>query len=190
MNQFTKLLITLCITLPLLMVVGACTSPRAKLNNQDGPTMLDIYRTHMDGLKDTDKATRMSLAESAERLGQPTFLHTSAREIDARFARLPNPDLVMYVTPHLTASRSPVPGYTTVFPMYETVEYALPGEVRITPAARALTTSAATQPAIRPTTLPVAVREGSRASDTRLSRNGASATSALASASNATGRSE
>ena len=51
-------------------------------------------------------------------------------EIDNRFARLPNPDLVMYVTPHLSANgRYPVPGYSTVFPMYETVEYAMPGEV-------------------------------------------------------------
>lgn len=146
-----KIFITAIITLSLLIALGACTSPKQRLNNQDGPTMLEIYRTHMEGLKDTDKATRLSLAESAERLGQPTFLHTSAREIDARFARLPNPDLVMYVTPHLSASRSPVPGYTTVFSMYETVEYALPGEVRntlVTPVPRTLTTaSSPTAPA-------------------------------------------
>ena len=46
------------------------------------------------------------------------------------FPRLPNPSLVMYVFPHLAgAERTPVPGYATTFPLYERVEYALPGEV-------------------------------------------------------------
>ena len=48
---------------------------------------------------------------------------------DAQFRRLPNPDLVMYVFPHPSPeSGYPVPGYSTVLPMYERVEYALPGE--------------------------------------------------------------
>ena len=46
-----------------------------------------------------------------------------------RFARVPNRDLVMVVYPHLAKGKYPVPGYVTVFPMYETVEYALPGEI-------------------------------------------------------------
>ncbi len=36
----------------------------------------------------------------------------------------------MYVFPHLAGPESvPVPGYATRFPLYERVEYALPGEV-------------------------------------------------------------
>ncbi|OTJ42761.1 conjugal transfer protein, partial [Pseudomonas aeruginosa] len=39
------------------------------------------------------------------------------------------PDLVMYVFPHLAGSDpAPVPGYTTVFPFYQRVQYAMPGE--------------------------------------------------------------
>ena len=39
------------------------------------------------------------------------------------------PDLVMYVFPHLAGSDPvPVPGYTTVFPLYQRVQYAMPGE--------------------------------------------------------------
>ena len=35
----------------------------------------------------------------------------------------------MYVFPHLSGSESvPVPGYSTVFPLYQRVHYALPGE--------------------------------------------------------------
>jgi conjugative transfer region lipoprotein (TIGR03751 family) len=51
-------------------------------------------------------------------------------ELDVTFPRLPNPSLVMYVFPHLAGpERTPVPGYATTFPMYERIEYALPGEV-------------------------------------------------------------
>ena len=52
-----------------------------------------------------------------------------ATELEALFPRLPNPDLVIYVYPHLaTRSRVPVPGYSTVMPLYEQVQYRLPGE--------------------------------------------------------------
>ncbi|HGP4256684.1 TPA: TIGR03751 family conjugal transfer lipoprotein, partial [Pseudomonas aeruginosa] len=37
--------------------------------------------------------------------------------------------LVMYVYPHLAGTDPvPVPGYTTVFPLYQRVQYAMPGE--------------------------------------------------------------
>jgi len=49
-------------------------------------------------------------------------------EIEALFPVLPNPQLVMYVYPHLGEDGAPVPGYATAFPLYERVEYALPGE--------------------------------------------------------------
>ncbi|TDO03621.1 TIGR03751 family conjugal transfer lipoprotein [Halomonas ventosae] len=50
-------------------------------------------------------------------------------EIYSQFRRLPNPDLVMYVFPHLAGTEQvPVPGYSTVFPLYQRVQYAMPGE--------------------------------------------------------------
>src|SRR3546814_20982222 len=46
-----------------------------------------------------------------------------------QFHRLPNPDLVMYVFPHLAGTDPvPVPGYSTVFPLYPRVQYAMPGQ--------------------------------------------------------------
>ncbi|MGV8698510.1 TIGR03751 family conjugal transfer lipoprotein, partial [Pseudomonas aeruginosa] len=46
-----------------------------------------------------------------------------------QFHRLPNPDLGMYVCPHLAGTDPvPVPGYRTVFPLYPRVQYAMPGE--------------------------------------------------------------
>ena len=63
------------------------------------------------------------------------FVREAANEIDVMFPRLPNPTLVMYVFPHLSGDeRTPVPGYVTTFPFYQTVEYALPGEVPRDPA--------------------------------------------------------
>ena len=55
-----------------------------------------------------------------------------ANSINNQFPRLPNPNIVMYVYPHLAGSdpnQVPVPGYSTVFPMYDHVYYAMPGDV-------------------------------------------------------------
>lgn len=57
------------------------------------------------------------------------YTRTAANELELLFPRLPNPDIYIYVTPHLaTDELVPVPGYTTAVPLYERVEYALPGE--------------------------------------------------------------
>ncbi|MCX8966327.1 TIGR03751 family conjugal transfer lipoprotein [Erwinia psidii] len=57
-----------------------------------------------------------------------SYSRTQESEISQQFPRLPNPDLVMYVFPHLADGNSPVPGYSTVFPFYSQVQYAMPGE--------------------------------------------------------------
>ena len=59
----------------------------------------------------------------------PAYTRTAANELELLFPRLPNPDIYIYVPAHLaTELRIPVPGYTTAVPLYERVEYALPGE--------------------------------------------------------------
>lgn len=58
-----------------------------------------------------------------------SYTRDAANEIHRQFRRLPNPDLTMYVFPHLAGTDPvPVPGYTTVFPLYRRAPYALPGE--------------------------------------------------------------
>ncbi len=62
------------------------------------------------------------------------YTRSAANDIDQRFVRLPNPTLVLYVFPHLGADNHyPVPGYSTAFPLYEQVYYALPGEAERQP---------------------------------------------------------
>ena len=59
-----------------------------------------------------------------------SYTRTAANELELLFPRLPNPDVYIHVLPHLaTEARVPVPGYTTAVPLYERVEYALPGEL-------------------------------------------------------------
>ncbi len=63
------------------------------------------------------------------------YTRTQQNELDNLFPRLENPDLAIYIYPHLaTRTRVPIPGYTTVIPLYERVEYGLPGEsLKFTP---------------------------------------------------------
>lgn len=77
---------------------------------------------------------------------RPSADHAPLDALRQGFSRLPNPDLVMYVFPHLARGKYPVPGYYTVIPMYESTQYALPGEVprglqRIAPAPAAAASS-------------------------------------------------
>ena len=99
----------------------------------EGRPMLEIYRSHLaesgaGALVEARLQLRRPLEEQAT--DAMSYTRTAANEIEALFVRLPNPDLILYVYPHLaTVDDVPVPGYSTVFPMYERVIYALPGEV-------------------------------------------------------------
>lgn len=65
-----------------------------------------------------------------EPVRERSYARTAATELELLFPRLPNPDIYIYVLPHLaTEARLPVPGYTTAVPLYDRVEYALPGEM-------------------------------------------------------------
>ena len=115
------------------LALTACASGSKQATiPSDGPTMSDVYRQHREAIGMHGKhSIKERLPLRAPEDNPPSaYVRTAINEIDNRFARVPNPDLVMYVTPHLAAGgRYPVPGYTTVFPLYETVEYAMPGEV-------------------------------------------------------------
>jgi conjugative transfer region lipoprotein (TIGR03751 family) len=65
----------------------------------------------------------LDVSALAER--QSDYARDSWRETTNQFPRLPNPDVVLYVLPHQSGAL-PVPGYSTVFPLYERVHYATP----------------------------------------------------------------
>lgn len=125
--------------------LGGCTTSKDKLLPHGEHTMMDIWQQAAgDGsagatggiagrqLLDARQSLRRPLTEGDVRAApaeQMRYTRTAQSEIQRQFRRLPNPDLVMYVFPHLAGTDPvPVPGYTTVFPLYQRVQYAMPGE--------------------------------------------------------------
>ncbi|MFN9525562.1 MAG: TIGR03751 family conjugal transfer lipoprotein [Pseudomonadaceae bacterium] len=123
--------------LAMALALAGCATSKKELLPHDDTTMLDIWNLETGGgsarqLLDARQALRRPLTEvdvQAAPAVQARYTRTAQTEIYRQFHRLPNPDLLMYVFPHLAGSDPvPVPGYTTLFPLYQRVQYALPGE--------------------------------------------------------------
>lgn len=123
------------------VVLGGCTTSKDQLLTHGDRTMMDIWQREAGGgtgqvaqrqLLDARLSLRRPLTEAdvqATPAEQERYTRTARNEVHRQFRRLPNPDLVMYVYPHLAGTDPvPVPGYTTVFPLYQRVQYAMPGE--------------------------------------------------------------
>ena len=122
------------------MVAGCASNTEELLSHRSAP-MVDVWRQHTASTGG-DPAPRQVL-DARLSLRRPLtpgdvqaapavnagYTRTAENEIHSQFPRLPNPNLVMYVFPHLAGSeQAPVPGYSTVFPLHQRVHYALPGE--------------------------------------------------------------
>lgn len=127
--------------LGMTLALTACSTTKEQLLPHDGRTMLDIWQVETGRgaggqaarqLLDARQSLRRPLTDADVRAApgeQTRYTRTAANEIYRQFRRLPNPDLVMYVFPHLAGTDPvPVPGYSTMFPLYQRVQYALPGE--------------------------------------------------------------
>jgi conjugative transfer region lipoprotein (TIGR03751 family) len=121
------------------LAATGCATNKDELLTHTSRTMQDIWRQQTGGgeggnrqLLDARQSLRRPLTQAdrqAAQTEQTRYTRTAANEIERQFHRLPNPDLVMYVFPHLAGSDPvPVPGYSTVFPLYQRVRYAMPGE--------------------------------------------------------------
>ncbi len=106
-----------------LLVVG-CSSKQ--LIPERGPDILDVYQRHMDASAPPPNLLRSIQHERRDLAG---YTRTAGTELGVTFPRLPNPELVMFVFPHLTDKGRPVPGYATSFLLFEADQYALPGEI-------------------------------------------------------------
>ena len=119
-----------------VLLLAACSTSKEKMLPPGDHTMLELWRgSDGEGSKSTAVAAREVLRrplteeESAsEEQADRSFSRTQQSEISQQFPRLPNPDMIMYVFPHMVNGNTPVPGYSTVFPFYSQVQYALPGE--------------------------------------------------------------
>lgn len=132
---------------------GLLGCSKSNLLPDTGPDIQEVYSRHIGGMKgaparpptDEEKAAETEQHGNSPASGisaQPAvyrpvqdaqadlvdYSRSSNNELEQLFPVLPNPQLVMYVYPHLTPKGRPVPGYTTAFKMYEKDEFALPGE--------------------------------------------------------------
>ncbi|MFE8147181.1 TIGR03751 family conjugal transfer lipoprotein [Brenneria goodwinii] len=121
----------LSLVLLTLAATGCSTSQETLLPVDENTTMLSLWgrqtgdnRTLYDQRSPLHRPLEQPMTQE-----QQSYTRTAGNEIRAQFRRLPNPDMLMYVYPHLTDGEpTPVPGYSTVFPFYTRVQYAMPGE--------------------------------------------------------------
>ncbi|HCR1141720.1 TPA: TIGR03751 family conjugal transfer lipoprotein [Klebsiella aerogenes] len=114
-----------------VLLSGCSTSQESLLPVDESTTMASLWAQQTGGgqqLYDQRSQLRRPLVTLTP-AEQQRFARTDENETASQFSRLPDPDMVMYVFPHLTSdSGVPVPGYSTVFSFYGRVHYALPGE--------------------------------------------------------------
>ncbi|HGW4265475.1 MULTISPECIES: TIGR03751 family conjugal transfer lipoprotein [Stutzerimonas] len=116
-----------------------CTTTKDEMLPHGEETMMDVWLQSTGGgaggigerkLLDARQDLRRTISTSdSVQEENARYTRTAQNEIYSQFKRLPNPDLVMYVYPHLAGTDpAPIPGYSTVFPLYQRVQYAMPGE--------------------------------------------------------------
>lgn len=138
----TRQMLLLCSTMMLVLALSGCATNKEALLPHGNETMLEVWQAGTVGINTLSRPA-MQLMDARMVLRRPliesecqtsitnamSYTRTAQNEIDSQFHRLPNPDLVMYVFPHLSGTDPvPVPGYSTVFPFYQRVQYAMPGE--------------------------------------------------------------
>lgn len=123
-----------------MLVIGAalsgCSTSKEEMLLPGDSTMLQLWQGEDGGGSSRNAVAardslRRPLTESESQTSvadDRSYSRSQESEISQQFPRLPNPDLVMYVFPHLADGNTPVPGYSTVFPFYSQVQYAMPGE--------------------------------------------------------------
>ncbi|WP_044340871.1 TIGR03751 family conjugal transfer lipoprotein [Pseudomonas oryzihabitans] len=126
--------------LALSLLASGCAVDKEKMLPHGDQTMMDVWNAGTTGSAGSSQGRQLVDARAELRRPVDTsrarpladnagYSRTAQNEIYSQFQRLPNPDLVMYVFPHLAGSDpAPIPGYTTVFPLYQRVQYAMPGE--------------------------------------------------------------
>lgn len=119
-----------------LLLIG-CSTSQEKLLPAGDRSMAEIWKNGgghtQSGINEVRDALDSSRPlDSKESVGDENsrYTRTAENEVSNLFPRLPNPDMTLYVFPHLTnsAEQLPVPGYTTVFPFFGRIQYAQPGE--------------------------------------------------------------
>ncbi|WP_234271850.1 TIGR03751 family conjugal transfer lipoprotein [Billgrantia ethanolica] len=121
-----------------LGLLSGCATSKDEMWQHDGVSMQELWRQggaggggdslSQRGLLDARGELRRALSDGELLDQRLAYTRDATNEIYSQFTRLPNPDLVMYVFPHLAGAEVPIPGYSTVFSLYTRPQYAMPGE--------------------------------------------------------------
>src|SRR5262245_17767092 len=126
MNNKTTFIVSFIIA---LISTSGCTTCANAIPN-DEPTMAEIYEQAMQQSHcSTLDSARQQIKSHVTYVTKTSGRLNNTQENNLLFPTLPNPQLVMYVYPHLSQpDEAPVPGYTTAFRLYEKDYYAVEGE--------------------------------------------------------------
>ncbi len=141
-----RILLILTFLTASINLVG-CSSMRGNVVPQTGPTMEQVYDSMgvaqpkantpltatstavIDSSNSSGEDALPDIRSTAKAQTRPSTRKTKTQVSDNIFQKLPNPELKMYVYPHLAGeSEIPIPGYSTVFNAYPRDHYALPQE--------------------------------------------------------------
>lgn len=100
--------------------LSACSSLSGNVVPEKGPTMEQVY----DSMETTDTAEKIKPHQTNMQTALPVNVS------DTSFHKVLNPELKMYVYPHLAGKNElPIPGYYTAFNAYTQDHYVLPNEL-------------------------------------------------------------
>lgn len=118
----------------IIVTLNGCSSSKDELLPPGDSTMMELWQGNAQSShkevkgRETLRRALSSQETLVSERNVESYSRTQENELSQIFPRLPNPDMVMYIFPHLIDGNTPVPGYSTVFPFYAQTQYALPGE--------------------------------------------------------------
>jgi conjugative transfer region lipoprotein (TIGR03751 family) len=128
MKKATHFLITLAVLISFLLA-GCATAGKNALPKGGDMTMAQIYQKEtglsINNNEDQDET------QARKKLNYRAYSVSKFSGKKQLFKPLPNPEIAMYVYPHLVQNidgAQPVPGYTTAFFLYKENHFALPSE--------------------------------------------------------------
>jgi conjugative transfer region lipoprotein (TIGR03751 family) len=133
-----KIIRIIILTLSLISIsvelTGCATAGKNTIPQTGDMTMADIYKQETGLTPDSNSGTsnyeEMSKIRAKVNF-QPSYIATGRTQTKNLFKPLPNPEIPIYVYPHLVQQDdgAPVPGYTTAFFLYQKNHFAMPSEV-------------------------------------------------------------
>ncbi|ENG3801076.1 MULTISPECIES: TIGR03751 family conjugal transfer lipoprotein [Proteus] len=123
------------VSLVMILLLTGCSTSKEEILPTGHNTMRDIWQSKVGEIKTEkyqERAIRRGLTGSdnpPRHLVNKSDIQQAKENVQHHFPRLPNPDMVIYIYPHFVGSEpTPIPSYSTVFPFYSKVQYALPNE--------------------------------------------------------------